>query len=559
MTKKSFEYYFSKKELLKILSQKRATLAKEEHDKLFYKNLLEKKNYVEFTSLLYKIFPSRNNWIRLKKEERKRKNTIEINAKQIERTVLRNTKNFKNTPILEWEKNLYELLEEIQFKSSDKKYLIPSPKIIPKFKENKNGIKIYRPIAQFEYIDRVIIGQLNKYLTSCFDSFFSECSYAFRSKKTLNKSISHHKAVEDIIEFKKKFLDTDLWVAEYDINKFFDCVNHDVIRNEFYKKVTQASKNNIEIDKRAIDLFNSYLDCYSFNFNVKTINLGDNKKFEWVNEKDLKEVNSDPKTDKLGIPQGGALSCLMANILMDVVDKEVIKHNDNNLFYARFCDDVILIHPDKNVCQQALKSYLEGLNNVKLIGHKPIEITEYSKDFWNSKSKQPYLWSNNNLKTGVPWLSFVGYQISSNLKIRIRKKSIENEILKQIKETDKIIGLIKQNKCFRVSEKAIKHRHKQRLLAMSVGRKNIFNPKKAGKMCWTSGFKILKTNDFVKYQIKNLDRKRNAQIARLNNHLLRMPIQQRPNINLKNREIKKKQKYYGAPYSYYSQFKLNSK
>jgi len=166
------------------------------------------------------------------------------------------------------------------------------------------------------------------------------------------------------------------------------------------------------------------------------------------------------------------------------------------------------------------------------------------------------LWGNNNQKTSVPWLSFVGYQISPNLKIRIRKNSIKNEILKQIKETDKIISLIKQKKCFRVSEKAIKYRHKQRLLAMSVGRKNIFVPKKAGKMCWTSGFKVLKTNDFVKYQIKNLDRKRNAQITRLSNHLLKMPIQQRPEINSKNREIKKSPKYYGAPYSYYSQFKL---
>jgi len=362
---KSFQDYFSKAELLKILSKKRVILAKEEHDNLFYKNLLEREKPVSFDSFLYKIFPPRSSWIRLKKEERLRKNTLEINAKQIERTVLRNTKNFKNTPILEWEKNLYKLLEEIQFKSSDKNYLIPEPKIIPKFKENKNGIKIYRPIAQFEYVDRIIIGQLNKYLTNCFDSFFSECSYAFRSKKAQNKSISHHKAVEDIIEFKKKFLETDLWVAEYDINKFFDCVNHQVIKNEFHKKIAQANKNNIEIDNRAIDLFNSYLDCYSFNFNVKTIDLGRNKKFEWVNEIDLKEVNSDPKTDKLGIPQGGALSCLIANILVDIVDKEVIKHDDNNLFYARFCDDIILIHPDKNVCQQALGSYLKGLNNVK--------------------------------------------------------------------------------------------------------------------------------------------------------------------------------------------------
>ena len=41
---------------------------------------------------------------------------------------------------------------------------------------------------------------------------------------------------------------------------------------------------------------------------------------------------------------------------MDDVDKEVLKHNEGNLFYARFCDDMVLIHPEEKTCNIALKS-----------------------------------------------------------------------------------------------------------------------------------------------------------------------------------------------------------
>ena len=277
-----------------------------------------------------------------------------------------------------------------------------------------------------------------------------------------------------------------------------------------------------------------------------------------VEDNELLSIGSNSATQKIGVPQGGAISTLIANIIMDKVDRQVMKNDDGKLFYARFCDDMVLIHPEQNICNKVLADYSKALKKVKLIGHKPSKIDEYSKEFWKSKSKEPYQWGDNvrgSKKTNVPWLSFVGYQISPDLQVRVRKSSIKNEITKQIKETGKVVSLLRNNnRNFRISEKSIKHRVRQRLLAMSVGKINIFDLKKEGQMCWTSGFRVLKENNFNKYQIKKLDRKRNAQLSRLSNHISNMSINRRPERNPNPVEIEKEPKYYGAPFSYYNQF-----
>lgn len=558
MNTRPFEYYFSKEELLKILSRKRAMLAKKEHDKLFHKRLLLETGSQKLNEL-YEIFPPRSQWIRLTKKERLRKSSLDINALQLERSVLRITNKFKKSATQNWEVKLSKYLQDLSEDIINGTYIIPKPRIIPQFKEVKDGESIFRPIAQFTIKDRIKISQINKYLTECFDLTFEECSYAFRSTRILGKSYSHHSAVEDIIEFKKKYSEEELWVSECDIKKFYDCVNHEVTKNVFNSKVIECEKLGLKIDPRAIKLFYSYLECYTFNFDVKTINLGKNKKFGWVTEKELLKVDSNPLKDRIGVPQGGAISCLIANLLMDVVDKKVLAVNEGNLFYARFCDDMVLLNPKESQCNLALEEYTSGLVEVKLLNHPFTKITEYNKDFWKSKSKSPYKWAKfkNTLtaKKNVPWLSFVGYQVSHKLNIRVRKSSLKKEMEKQVKETGKVISKITRGEDFRVSEKSIKRRVKQRLLSMSVGRVNIFDIHKHGTMCWTSGFRLMKKYDDVRFQTKHLDRKRIVQFARLESHLRKMDESQRPPKTRKAANINKDPKYYGSPFSYNFQFK----
>tara|TARA_R110002072_G_scaffold66499_4_gene164012 strand:+ start:44088 stop:45767 length:1680 start_codon:yes stop_codon:yes gene_type:complete len=559
MKVKPFEHYFSNRELLKVLCRKRVAFAKKEHDKLFHKKLLLKKGKSRI-DVFYEMFPSRNSWLRLTKKERNGKSALEINAIQLERTVLQKTRNLTIAPTEAWHQKLIDFINVLKVDVLRGNYSVPPPKIIPQPKEKKNGISIYRPIAHFQYKDRIIISQCNKYLTDCFDPLFEDCSYAFRSIKKAGNSFTHHAAVEDIINYKKINQDVDLYVSECDIKKFYDCVNHNVVKDVFNDRVNECKTHGINIDSRAKEIFYSYLNSYTFNFDVQKVKMPPKSKFGWVTEKELLTVGSDPKIDRIGVPQGGAISCLIANLLMHEVDKKVINAKiKNEQFYARFCDDMVLINPSKEECQKVLDIYSESLTKVKLLSHPFTVINEYSKAFWKSKSKAPYLWAKNNntlnTKANVPWLSFVGYQLNYDLRIRVRRSSLKKEINKQVQETGKVITLIRNRNDFRISEKAIKFRLTQRLLSMSVGRRTIFYPNKDGQLCWTAGFKLLKQYNHVKFQPKHLDRKRAMNLSRLDSELRKMDKVNRPDKNRKKINLDKEPKYYGYPFSYYSQFK----
>jgi len=559
MSVKPFEYYFSDRELLKVLCRKRVALGKKEHDKLFHKKLLLKKGKTNLDRF-YEMFPSRNSWLRLTKKERRGKNALELNAIQLERTILQKTNRFNKIPTELWHKKLILFIEAIQTDVIKGKYLIPKPKIIPQPKEKKDGYLIYRPIAHYKYKDRIIISQCNKYLTDCIDPLFEDCSYAFRSIKKGGNSFTHHVAIKEIINYKKEHLNNDLYVSECDIKKFYDCVNHKIVQILFNERVSECHSNGVAIDTRAQNIFQSYLDSYTFNFDVLKIKMPVKSKFGWVVKQELQDVGTNPDLDRIGVPQGGAISCLIANLLMHEVDKKVLNANIiNQQFYGRFCDDMVLINPSKKECQQVLDLYVEALKEVKLLSHPFTSITKYDKKFWKSKSKSPYKWAknDNNPETieNVPWLSFVGYQINSDLRIRVRRSSLKKEIDKQVRETGKVISLINKQNDFRISEKAIKFRLMQRLLSMSVGRQTIFYPNKDGQLCWTAGFKLLKEYNHVKFQPKHLDRKRAMNLARLDSTLRKMNIANRPDKNRKKSKLENEPKYYGYPFSYYSQFK----
>lgn len=559
MNYKPFEYYFSDRELLKVLCRRRVGLAKKEHDKLFHKKLLLEKGNAKLNDF-YDKFPSRNSWLRLTKKERNGKNALEINTIQLERTIMSRTRGLKKTPSEDWHINLMRYIHDLQSTVLGGKYSIPEPKIIPHLKEKKKGISIFRPIAYHKYKDRIIIGQSNKYLTDCIDPLFEDCSYAFRSVKKVGKSFSHHAALEDIINYKKDNAGVDLYVSECDIKKFYDCVNHEIVKVLFKERVSECFSLGISIDNRAQDIFQSYLDSYTFNIGVRDVKMPPKCLFGWVTEEELKSVGSDPNSDRIGVPQGGAISCLIANLLMHEVDKKVLNADiKNTQFYGRFCDDMVLINSSEKECQQALNIYSEALKEVKLLSHPFTPIIEYSKDFWSSKSKSPYKWAKNNYTpdkiANVPWLSFVGYQVNFDLRIRVRRSSLKKEIDKQVRETGKVISLINSQNDFRISERAIKFRLMQRLLSMSVGRQTVFYENKQGQMCWTAGFKLLKDYEHILFQPRHLDRKRAMNLARLDSSLGKMDIRNRPDKNRRKVKLEKEPDYYGHPYSYYSQFR----
>jgi hypothetical protein len=557
--------YFSDKELIKILCHKRAIAAKKGHDDHFFRNISSKaiSPHKYLDKEIFSFFPPRSKWIRLKKREREIRgpNTVETNSIQLERTIWREIKKYEKLGTAQptWLKKLLDLTEKIRQDVFDesRNYKIPTPRTIPVIKDIKENT--FRPISVFKLNDLIITGQVARYLSNCFDPLFSDSSYAFRTGIQKGKVFNHHKAIEDIIAFKQK-VGKPLFVSECDIKKFYDCVNHTKISEEFQTITEEAKvKLSIEIDSRAVYFFNSYLAAFSFNDDIKKIErqllskVGVvNGTIPWVKDFELIEVNSDPKTERIGVPQGGAISCLIANILLTHVDRIVNANSDDNTFYGRFCDDMVLMHTEKKKCESLLEIYQEALKDVKLICHKPFPFAEYGKEFWDEKlkSKLPYKWALNyrtkeHSKKNVPWLSFVGYQIRYDGVVRVRNKSIKKELEKQVSETDKIINVARKTP--RINRMAIKFRLQQRLISMSRGRFRFGSSKIS--MCWCAGFKVLKSKPNVTNQIRRLDRNREKQIRRLELYLkgVKTPV----------RKAKKEVtplKYYGYNYSYHKQF-----
>jgi|AntRauTorcE11898_2_1112593.scaffolds.fasta_scaffold02780_5 hypothetical protein len=567
---RDYESFFSEKEIVRYLAQKRAKAAKDIHDNQFLRNIsknAEKPFDPENRKNIYKYFPPRNDWIRFRKRERKSyNNSKSLNAAQIERTVWREHKRVMKGAIEapEWYQEMFGLIDEIQDKAlnySSKKRL-SSPKLIPVVKnEAKNT---YRLICSFESLcDRVLITQSSRYLTEIFDPLFEECSFAFRSKHN-EKKFTHHLAVREIIEYKSKYDSQRLYASECDIQKFYDSINHSVIRKCFQNLIGILRTQNINVDKRAINLFNAYLDCYAFNEDVypkekKILKKHGIKKgrIAWVAPLDLKSVGSKIEEGRIGVPQGGALSCLIANIVLDFADKKILDLNFSSLFYARFCDDIIIIHSRKKKCRKAYDEYLKSLKELKLIAHPAEYFKTYNANFWGIKTKEPYVWNRVNknhrlAKKNVPWLAFVGYQLRYDGLLRVRPDSIQKELEKQVEEANKVIESLPDENSKRLNKKNIIFRFSQRLIAMSVGRVNSENP----SMCWASGFNVLKDNPVRKWQLRKLDKNRNLQISRIKNHLKDF------NDSTSNGYTKEDQPryrdYYGPPYSYYYQF-LESK
>ncbi len=531
-------------------------------------NLIKDKKYL-IPSELTSILPPRRKWTRLKENKRiEFRNSQELYFYSLKRTIL-NTRYLvsidKVNPPL-WYNNLMEFIYDVRNQVKDIGNLeIGTPQIKPIIKDREKDQIVCRPIAIYDLRNRIIIGLTAKYLTKVFDNIFLNCSYAFRAITKERGSLTHHDAVKDILKIRKYYKNGTLWVSECDIKKFFDCVNHKTIKNIFIEYSKFLEGKGIFVDELSRNIFNKYLDSYSFNEDVDTLNgtnFFENYKinnglFGWTKEELLNKYYPDGlDNERIGIPQGGAISCLIANMILHKVDEEVLNiPGDNTLHYFRFCDDMILLSPSKVKCEEALERYKEALKKYKLLIHEPKNIGHYDKKFWDSKlkSKKPYLWAARKEETqNVPWLSFVGYNIRYDGCLRVRKKSINKELQKQRTETEIVLKAIKAKNNTLLNLNSRKSKHQQiyalenRLISMSVGRVKIYLKSYTPNFCWLNGFKLLSPNKVVYTQLKNLDRVRNKQLYLFKKKLI--PLDRKSTDKDKFDNI---QKYFGAPFSYF--------
>jgi len=596
---KEFETYFSEDAIVSYLCKLRAKVAKSRNKKHLIHLLTEsdKFNYHvndsvepqdndahasndfikyqwQFLSELNKFFPGRKKWASLGEKSRRNKKTqhpisaTDRNYYSLIKTIKAFQKKSPNEP---WLIELHRFVLDIQESISCGKYQLSSPIVYPKLKDDirTKEVNKCRPISMFSLKDRIILSITNKYLTALFDKYFADCSYAFRSKKNkLNTAIvTHHDCIKELLEFRVRHIDKPLWVVECDMEKFYDSVNHTTILDLFNKLIERTQIDFPELNLRnASHIFCEYLNCYAFNKNVpEKSDLSywesykiPNGEFGWV-EKEFKQLGyyDDLHFERIGVPQGGALSGLIANIVLDVADKSVLK---NDVFYTRFCDDMLIIHPELDVCEKAKADYLTALKELKLVPHefnnnlisdrkkvrKNLPNTTF-EHFWKGKSKGPYKWASIN-DNGFPWIGFVGYELHFEGHLRVRKKSFHKELEKQAEVVDEIRKAVKHS--MRKSKGSVTESAIHRLVGMSVGRVTIKNfDKVLNDLCWKNGFKELAMNKYSVQQIKQLDRNRSRLYYDLLRDLKEADVEEDKMIDSKPRQVI----HFNKPFSYFYQ------
>jgi len=160
------------------------------------------------------------------------------------------------------------------------------------------------------YMDRLIQQAISQELTKQYDPDFSENSYGFRAEKNA------HQALEKA----KEYINAGYsHVVDLDLEKFFDRVNHDYLMNELSKKIT---------DKRVLKLIHKILRA------------------------DIQEEGQQTPC-KQGVPQGGPLSPLLSNLILDKLDKELERRGHR---FVRYADDCSIYVKSKRAGERVMAS-----------------------------------------------------------------------------------------------------------------------------------------------------------------------------------------------------------
>lgn len=179
-----------------------------------------------------------------------------------------------------------------------------------------------RPLGIPTVLDRVIQQAIAQILSPIFDPCFSESSFGFRPGRSAHHAV--YKAREYIREGYRIAVDVDL-------SKFFDTVNHDVLMHRVTRKVR---------DKRVLRLIGKYLRAGVM-------------------------VKGRLLETKLGVPQGGPLSPLLANIILDDLDKELEKRAHR---FVRYADDFIILVKSRRAGERVMESVKKFLERTLKLG-----------------------------------------------------------------------------------------------------------------------------------------------------------------------------------------------
>ncbi|WP_426791763.1 reverse transcriptase domain-containing protein [Sphingobacterium sp. WOUb80] len=572
-----FSEYYSHGAIFTMLCKLRCKVAFKRNKKHYYFDHLKDQKIKDNDDDLFlmSLFPPRRKWLKLKPSLRNDEKGVAKTSTERNMLSLKLTVKYLrvNEPSSAFLKRLDFYIERIQEYFSKGSITLEKPNIIPVLKGKKKThgeVNICRPLSTYGLTEKIILSITNKFAVDIFDNLFNKCGYAFRAKKKIGREFrapNHLDAFREIIDFKAKYPNQIVWGAECDMSKFFDTVNHSFvikrfdqfIRQKYFRKYRQEDLSLLR------HILKEYLRSYTFSKHVRSISSDQdyfkqhqikNGKFDWVDKEFLLEgFYTNLNKTKIGIPQGGALSGFIANLLLHDADCKVIKELDKDSLYLRFCDDMIILSLNKETCERSYIAYTDSLRRNKLIVHKHVgPHFENLKNFWDSKSKLCYKWASDETKNTY-WVGFVGLEINFLGEIRIRRSTLKKELQKQADLMLEMKRLLKNEKR-KSSPSSILGSLQKRLISMSVGRVDLWNYEKyPNEMSWTKGFTIINDNVHSRNQLKSLDRRRSLKVHKLKKFIKRKYPEEKASEDKDQdgdtEETRFQIKHYGKPFSYY--------
>ncbi|MEK7993123.1 MAG: reverse transcriptase domain-containing protein [Planctomycetota bacterium] len=573
-----FSEYFSEELIIRELCKARVKLAAKRNDALFLHRISKDKPSANTkmsgaAASFLAMFPPRPQWHRFRPRKRGHRAAATLNLEALYRAVMALR---RQQPQPAWARHLDQQVQRIRDRVlSKQQFKFVAPLVHAAVKNSKKHE--YRPIALFGLEDKLIDGLTARYLRELLDPALLDSCLAFRTTHDGHRPRDIHYALEKILRINRRHRRTGVYVAECDIKGFFDCVSHDVAWRALSCLIEEAKKTNprLRVHPRALEIFEAYLDAYSFSKNVRgpaTVTLRKTDPhgvFKW-HEPDLQQLHKATQLPAIGVPQGGALSCLIANAVLHEADKAMRRLRSRlrkSFTYLRYCDDMIILARDHGVCAQAFGRYQDVLKDLKLPAHPPKGITSYSKDFWDGKSNSPYRWHHPAGPDDVPWIQFVGYQVRYDGTVRVRLKSLKKQFKKLTALADQLLAALNPGrerprqitpfaKGIRKNARQILHRFRQKLISQAVGRRRRGHDlNEPLPLCWANGFRGLVGKKIVLSHLKALDRHRERQVRRVMRRLQSLP----PPATQTRSEAIEVLAFYGYPFSYYGQFKQRAK
>jgi RNA-directed DNA polymerase len=217
-------------------------------------------------------------------------------------------------------------------------------------------------------LDRLIQQAIAQELSLIFEKGFSNNSFGFR----------HGRSAKDAVKQANAYINEGYtWVVDLDLEKFFDRVNHDILMSRISRKIK---------DKRVLKLIRGYLTSGVMLNGVKI-----------KNEK--------------GTPQGGPLSPLLANIILDDLDKELERRGHKFCRYADDCNIFVKSERAAHRVRESITKYIEDTLKLKVNMEKSAVDRPWKRKF----------------------LGFSFYTAKGKSNIRIAKSSID-KFKKKVKE-----------------------------------------------------------------------------------------------------------------------------